>query len=53
MSQATESLFTENHEYFFNSIGHKPTSRRHLVISALPPKADMGARLASGRPSTN
>jgi hypothetical protein len=33
MSQATESLFVENHEYFFNSIGQKQTLHSHLTRS--------------------
>jgi hypothetical protein len=33
MSQATESLFAENHEHFFNSIDPNPTRSkpRYLV----------------------
>jgi len=44
MSQATESLFAENHEHFFNSIGHKQTWLKDGVMSALPPKADIDRR---------
>jgi len=39
MSQATESLFAENHEHFFNSIGQNPNASRMLACR-LPPAAD-------------
>jgi hypothetical protein len=38
MSQATESLFAENHEHFFNSIGQTWTFGDVGSMSALPPK---------------
>jgi hypothetical protein len=34
MSQATESLFVENHEYFFNSIDPSATSARSFCCDA-------------------
>jgi hypothetical protein len=33
-SQATESLFAENHEYFFNSIDPSATSSRNFCCDA-------------------
>jgi hypothetical protein len=41
MSQATESLFAENHEHFFNSIGQTRTSSSGAA-RPLPPSADIG-----------
>jgi|EndMetStandDraft_8_1072994.scaffolds.fasta_scaffold1707722_1 hypothetical protein len=40
MSQATESLFAENHEDFFNSIGQNAKFLLKLAFP-LPPGADM------------
>src|SRR5260370_3434115 len=37
MSQATESLFAENHEHFFNSIGHNRKSLHRSNIIPFPP----------------
>jgi hypothetical protein len=36
-----ESWRANNHETFFNIIGHKRTLVRVYAMSALPPKADM------------
>jgi hypothetical protein len=44
MSQATESLFAENHEHFFNSIGQTLPSRDFCGTAALPLKPDIGWR---------
>jgi hypothetical protein len=39
--QQTESLFTENHEPFFNSIGHQRRFEYAPATSALTPKPDI------------
>jgi hypothetical protein len=39
MSQATESLFAENHEHFFNSIGQTRPWGEVRSTSGLPPEA--------------
>src|SRR5712691_6886320 len=44
MSQATESLFAENHEHFFNSIGQTAPFGDVRCMAVLPPKADVHPR---------
>jgi len=47
MSQATESLFAENHEHFFNSIGQNAkTSQRAYVGRSTLDSRHCSARLA-------
>jgi hypothetical protein len=41
MSQATESLFAENHEHFFNSIGPSRKSGDVRFCAAVGGKADI------------
>jgi hypothetical protein len=42
--QQTESLFTENHEPFFNSIGHKRRLTHPAATFVITPNADIRLR---------
>jgi hypothetical protein len=48
VSQATESLFAENHEHFFNSIGQtEKYSSRAKVVRVAPESRHLSAALPS------